>query len=184
SVEPDVDAVVEFQILWARQSGNEGHTIGLDAFQFQQVQGVLAMGAFGGQEHEPGAIDSLEDLGPKLQDRNVHFAEVVEAAERDVAVFQGRQRVDRRFAGKRIVAPESVWKADRFLRVVVVVEARRIDVGVGKAVVDGRKASGAWIGKPAYLHGRGLAGENQDTIPGHVHAQVHENVDLVLADQL
>ena len=85
--------------------------------------------------------------------------------------------------GKRIVAPEGVGKADRFLRVVVIVKPRRVDVGVSEAVVNGRKAGRARIGKPADLNRRRLAGENQETIPGHVHRQVDENVDPVLADE-
>ena len=85
--------------------------------------------------------------------------------------------------GERIVAPEGVGKADRFLRVVVIVQPRRVDVGVSEAVVNGRKAGGARIGKPGDLNGRRLAGEDQQTIPGHVHGQVDENVDPVLADE-
>ena len=65
----------------------------------------------------------------------------------------------------------------------MIVKPRRVDVGVGEAVVDGRKAGGARIGEPADLNGRRLAGEDQETIPGHVHGQVDENVDPVLADE-
>jgi hypothetical protein len=34
------------------------------------------------------------------------------------------------------------------------------------------------------LHGRRLAGKHQRPTIGHVHRQVHQNVDLVLADHL
>ena len=92
---------------------------------------------------------ALRTWAQSLSTASVDFAEVVEAAERDIALLQGRQRADRRLARERIVAPEGVGQADRFLRVAVVVEARRIEIGVGEAVVDGRKAGGARIGQPA-----------------------------------
>ena len=56
-------------------------------------------------------------------------------------------------------------------------------MGVGESVVNRRKAGGARIGKPRDLYGRRLAGEDQKTIPGHVHGQVDENVDPILAHQ-
>ena len=41
-----------------------------------------------------------------------------------------------------------------------------------------------WIGEPADLNRRRLAGEDQQPIAGHVHGQVDEDVDPVLADEL
>ena len=60
----------------------------------------------------------------------------------------------------------------------------RIEVRIGDAVVDGRNARGARVGKPAYLHGSRLAGKDQEAIASHVHSQVHEDVDPVLTNPL
>src|SRR5262249_46612682 len=52
--------------------------------------------------------------------------------------------------------------------------------GFGEAL---RNAGGPLIGEPADLDRRRLAGEGQEAVPGHVHGQVDEDVDPVLADQ-
>ena len=72
---------------------------------------------FGGQISNLRTLDGLEDSGPEFQHGGVDLAEVVEAAEGDVALRQGGQGVDGRFAAERIVAPESVGQADRLLGV-------------------------------------------------------------------
>ena len=123
-IQADVDAVVILQVLRPRPVGDERHALAGDAFLRQQVQRVPAMRPFAGQDRQPGAIDGLENPRPKPQDDGIDLAEVVQAAEGDVALLRRRQGVDRRLALERIVAPERVRQADRLLGVAAIVGVR------------------------------------------------------------
>ena len=98
SVEADVDAMVELQIP---RAGCLATKVTLSRFtpsssSKSRVRRRTEPSGARSNSREP--IDGLEDLSPQLQDRIVHLAEVVEAAERDAAVLHGRQGADRRFA--------------------------------------------------------------------------------------
>ena len=54
-------------------------------------------------------------------------------------------------------------------------------VAVGEAVVDRGEAGGTLVGEPADLDGSRLAGEHEQAVLSHVHGEVDEDVDVVLA---
>ena len=59
-----------------------------------------------------------------------------------------------------------------------------IEVRVGDAVIHGRQSGRARVGQVRRLHRRGFAGEHEQAIAAGVHGQVHEDVDVVLANQI
>ena len=182
-IQSDVDAVVVPQILGTGLVNDEHHPLRANSFLNQQVQNLPAMRAFPGQDRQPRTRDGRKNLRPKLEDLRIDLAEVVKAAERDIALLCRWQGVDRRLAVQRIVTPKGLRQANRFLRVASVEKTGRIEVRIGDAIVDRPKARRARIGQPRDLHGRRLAGEDQQAIVGHVHGQVDEDVDPVLADR-
>ena len=62
------------------------------------------------------------------------------------------------------------------------VDAGRIEIGIGEAVVDGGQAGGAGIAEQGDLDGGGFAGEDEQAVVGGVQGEVDEDVDLVVAD--
>ena len=52
-------------------------------------------------------------------------------------------------------------------------------MGIGEAIVDGVHAAGAGVSEIRDLNWRGLAGEDEHAIVGHMEGQVDKDVDLV-----
>ena len=61
-------------------------------------------------------------------------------------------------------------------------EAGRIEVGIGEAIVHGAHAGGTGIGEPGDLDGGGFADVDQWAAVAHVHGEINEDVDFVGAD--
>jgi hypothetical protein len=57
-------------------------------------------------------------------------------------------------------------------------------MGVGEAIIDGGQAGGGAVGQPAELDGSGFAGEGEEGVTVHVHGEIDEDVDLVVADEI
>ena len=107
-VESDVDAVVQFEVRRPGLPADEGHTLAFDPCPLQQFRSALACGAVWCKQNQPRAIDGAENPCPERQDEFVDLAEIVEAAECDLAAVQGRQGIHGRPAGERVVAPEGI----------------------------------------------------------------------------
>ena len=57
--------------------------------------------------------------------------------------------------------------------------AWRIEVRITEPIIDGGKTGRAAITEIRDLHGRRLAGENQQAIAAHVQGEIDQNIDLV-----
>src|SRR5271170_5009354 len=73
---------------------------------------------------------------------------------------------------------------NRSLGVKGVVLPRWIEVRIGGAKVDGAYTGGAGISKPGDLNRRRLARKRKKTTVGHVHREIDEDVDTILAHRL
>ena len=103
-------------------------------------------------------------------------------AEGHMSRLQRGQGIDRRSLERRPIAPVRLRQADRLLAVDPLVPARRVKVRIGQAIVDRAESRRAAVGQIRHLDGGRFAGEDQKAVVGHVHRQIHQDVDLVLAD--
>ena len=63
------------------------------------------------------------------------------------------------------------------------IASRRVEIGVGEAVVHGLQAGGGAVGEVGDLQGCRLAGEDEEAAALHEHGKVHEDVDGVRANE-
>ena len=183
-VQAEIDPVVELQILGPRSLVDERDACRINLLPLQPGQDLVPRRALWRhhQEARPGTARSTR--AQSARHPAVDLAEGVQAAEGDRAGFQGRQRAHRRLVGQRVVTPEGVRQAHGFLGVEGVEQPRRIEVGIGQAVVDGRQPGRPGISQPGDLHRRRLAGEDQEPVVGRVQPEVDEDVDPVAAHQV
>ncbi len=113
----------------------------------------------------------------------VDLGKAVEAAEGDAVAGVGGKVVDFGHRVEGAVAPEGVGEAEGFFDVHVV-GIRRVEVGVGDAVVDGGDAGRGGVAEPGDLEGGGLSREDAEAVSGHVEGEVDEDVDGIGADQV
>ena len=57
-----------------------------------------------------------------------------------------------------------------------------VQVRVCQAIINGAQARGPAVGKVSYLHGSRLPRKCQQPVTAHVHGQIDQNVDLILAN--
>ena len=84
--------------------------------------------------------------------------------------------------GHGIVTDPAIGEANGFLAVINGWFVERIHVGIGDAVIHGVEACAAGVGEPRDLRGRWLAGEERHAIVSHVHGEIDQNVDPIVAD--
>jgi len=72
----------------------------------EPLQQSRAMEAFRCQEAQPRIGDRAHHSAPQLQCGIGQFAGIVQAAECHIATLEGRQRIDLRLIGQRVIAPE------------------------------------------------------------------------------
>ncbi len=140
------------------------------------------MTAVGGMQYEAGIGDRGEDAAPGFDRDRAVFAEVIQAAEGDEVVCRGGESVYFRGVGRGLIAPVGFGEADGSFGIEFVGSAGGIEVGIGDAIVDCVEASGAGVSEISCLHRRGFAGEEGHAVVGHVHCEIDQDVDAVIAD--
>ena len=78
----------------------------------------------------------------------------------------------------------AIGEADGFFGVEGALETGWIGEAVAHALVHGGKAGGAHAAKAGDLDGRRFSGEEEEVVIAHVHGEIHEDVDLVAADEV
>ena len=102
------------------------------------------------------AGQGLEDLQPELKDRPGDLGELIQTPEGDEPVGEGRQCAD---VGRRLgwlKDPEAVGEANRLLGVIGVACTRRVEIGVGQAIVHRGEARGGRRSEHGHLDGAGF----------------------------
>ena len=93
------------------------------------------------------------------------------------------QRADGVVRDERVVAPESIGKADRPLRVDGRVDARGIEERIGDPIVHRREARRSRIGEPAHLNRRRLLGKRAGAdCASCASARSTQDIEAVVAD--
>src|ERR1700678_3468301 len=105
--------MIKLQVSPTGTPSHQFDAIAINTLTLQQIQNRLSMTSFGAQNQHPRSINRFKNLCPESQNLFVDFAEVVQAAEREVAARLRRQRIDGCFRLERFQAPERISKANR-----------------------------------------------------------------------
>ena len=126
-VEGDIDAVVGLQQVLVPHRPFDHHPFAVDAMGGHDAVHMVAQGACAegtALEQQARIGRGAHQLGPVCQQHIVDLGRIVEAAIRDKTVRQGRQRLDVRGVGRRVVADVVVGQADEFFGVEPVLTLR------------------------------------------------------------
>ena len=84
-------------------------------------------------------------------------------------------------AGRRLVTPIR-FQTDRSLGIGRFVTSYRVEKRIRESVIDGAQSRRAAVGQVSNLDRRGLPGKCQQAAAVHVHGQIDQDVDAVVAD--
>ena len=175
--------MVGLKVLPARPVRDEVQPIAGHAERLHPLAQPLPMAPVGHHQQQARARQCTHHLGPQRKGALAQLARVVQAPQREVAAPRGRQGRDFDVVAQRVVAPVAVGQQQGALAVGLRLTGR-VQPGIADPVVHRLDAGGARVGQPCDLHRGGFAGEDARPAVGHVHGQVHQDIDAVGADAL
>mmetsp|Transcript_56567 Transcript_56567/g.143114 ORF Transcript_56567/g.143114 Transcript_56567/m.143114 type:complete len:280 (-) Transcript_56567:1158-1997(-) len=123
-----------------------------------------------------------KDTCPKCHTWLSYLRQATETPESNEAIFQCRELVDIRDARRGGIAEEATRHSHQ-LFAEVLLRFRGVDHRIGYPVVDCTHTRGVVVADVSKLHGRRFQRSNVQAVVCSVAGELHEDVDLILADQ-